>query len=186
MKDNVNKTWNKFKKFFSDKYEELNEEQRFNSQELGFHGTNAILQEELALMAMAATANRDTIAQITVANKQLMEANNQLVLENKTLGDQVAALTKTIETLINKIRKTKSDQWPRDQQPPPRNDMNKTQNHGKWDPKGYCWTHGYKVKKGHTSACCDLGDIVLGHQCRATRANTMRGSQANKGWENEP
>ncbi|EED89749.1 predicted protein [Thalassiosira pseudonana CCMP1335] len=23
-----------------------------------------------------------------------------------------------------------------------------------WDPSGYCWTHGYKVKKGHNSKTC--------------------------------
>ena len=23
-----------------------------------------------------------------------------------------------------------------------------------WDPAGYCWTHGFKVKKGHNSKTC--------------------------------
>ena len=46
---------------------------------------------------------------------------------------------------------------------------------------GYCWTHGYRVKKGHDSASCPAKDE--GHKDAATRANTMNGSTANKGWD---
>eukprot|EP00970_Alexandrium_tamarense_P006376 scaffold1087_cov138-Alexandrium_tamarense.AAC.2 len=49
-----------------------------------------------------------------------------------------------------------------------------------WDPSGYCWTHGYKVKKGHNSKTCKTrGD---GHQESATRSNIMGGNEANKNW----
>ena len=47
---------------------------------------------------------------------------------------------------------------------------------------GYCWTHGYRVRKGHDSVTCK--DKAEGHKDAATRANTMNGSVANKGWEN--
>ncbi len=45
----------------------------------------------------------------------------------------------------------------------------------------YCWTHGYCVSKGHDSATCS--NKAEGHKDTATRANTMNGSKANKGWE---
>eukprot|EP00804_Cyclotella_cryptica_P023348 CCRYP_000481-RA/>CCRYP_000481-RA protein AED:0.56 eAED:0.26 QI:0/-1/0/1/-1/1/1/0/407 len=51
----------------------------------------------------------------------------------------------------------------------------------KWDPTGYCWMHGYRITKGHTSATCKNGKA--GHQVRATRANTMGGSEDNKSWQ---
>ena len=49
------------------------------------------------------------------------------------------------------------------------------------DPIGYCWTHGYKVRKGHNSKT--FTGCAEGHKEEATRANMMNGSAANKGWE---
>lgn len=49
-----------------------------------------------------------------------------------------------------------------------------------WDPLGYCWTHGYKVRLGHNSYGCKTK--ALGHKDEATRGNTMGGSDHNKGW----
>ena len=36
-----------------------------------------------------------------------------------------------------------------------------------WNPNGYCWSHGYKVKIGNTSATCTTPKE--GHQVQATR-----------------
>lgn len=51
----------------------------------------------------------------------------------------------------------------------------------KWDPNGYCWTHGYKVTKNHNSKTCKTRKE--GHQEDATRANTMGGSTENINWK---
>ena len=45
---------------------------------------------------------------------------------------------------------------------------------------GYCWSHGYKVGKSHTSITCNAK--ADGHQASTTRANIMGGSTLNKGW----
>ena len=45
---------------------------------------------------------------------------------------------------------------------------------------GYCWSHGYKVGKTHSSITCNAK--ADGHQAGATRANIMGGSTLNKGW----
>ncbi len=49
-----------------------------------------------------------------------------------------------------------------------------------WDKLGYCWTQGYKVKVGHTSATCTLRKT--GHQPGATRAYIMGGNTNNAGY----
>jgi hypothetical protein len=46
---------------------------------------------------------------------------------------------------------------------------------------GYCWTHGYRVSVGHTSANCKKK--ADNHKDAATRTNTMKGSSNNKGWD---
>ena len=48
------------------------------------------------------------------------------------------------------------------------------------DPRGYCWSHGYKVRKGHTSKTCFMHKP--GHQEEETRDNIMGGSLSNKEW----
>jgi hypothetical protein len=47
-------------------------------------------------------------------------------------------------------------------------------------PGNYCWTHGHRCSQHHTSAIC--GAKTVGHKDEATSANTMGGSDANKGW----
>jgi hypothetical protein len=49
-----------------------------------------------------------------------------------------------------------------------------------WDKVGYCWTHGYKVKVGHSSTTCSSGRT--GHQPDAAQANIMGGSMHNVGY----
>jgi hypothetical protein len=45
-------------------------------------------------------------------------------------------------------------------------------------PSNYGWTHGYKVGSTHTSLTCKPPEP--GHKTKATRANNMGGTQANK------
>ena len=46
------------------------------------------------------------------------------------------------------------------------------------DPSGYFWSHGYKVRQGHTSNKC--GGKLQGNQEEATRTNTLGGKMWNK------
>ena len=47
-----------------------------------------------------------------------------------------------------------------------------------WDPTGYCSTHGFKVKRGHSSATCTHQRD--GHNTAATRRSDPKGgSKAN-------
>ena len=52
--------------------------------------------------------------------------------------------------------------------------------YGRFSKIGYCWSHGYKVSKTHTSESCTK--IKNGHKEKATRRNPMGVSDWNKGW----
>ena len=45
---------------------------------------------------------------------------------------------------------------------------------------GYCWSHGFKIKKCHNSTTCRFQK--QGHMTEATRSNTMGGKMWSKGW----
>ena len=49
-----------------------------------------------------------------------------------------------------------------------------------WDPNGYCWSHGFKVRIGHSSGTCN--NHKTGHVETATRTNTMGGVKWNSTW----
>jgi hypothetical protein len=51
-------------------------------------------------------------------------------------------------------------------------------NPGNKDPNGYCWTHGYDVRHGHSSATCRKQ--ATGHKPTASRHDIQGGSQAGK------
>ena len=46
---------------------------------------------------------------------------------------------------------------------------------------GYCWTHGYHLKKNYTSKTCS--NQKDGHKEDAAGTNIMGRSQDNKGWD---
>jgi hypothetical protein len=45
----------------------------------------------------------------------------------------------------------------------------------------YCWTHGHRISKEHTSATC--AHKAAGHRNDATSSNTLVGSEKDKGWD---
>ena len=48
-------------------------------------------------------------------------------------------------------------------------------------PGNYCWTHGHRISKDHTSATCS--NKATGHRDDATAANTLGGSEKDKSWD---
>lgn len=111
-------------------------------------------------LAAAATTERTTLA-------QLIENNATLTASITSLTASVASLTAAYAILA-----AGSDT----------NKQGGDKRRGHLAQKGYCWTHGYRVKHNHDSATCKYK--AEGHKDAATRANTMNGSTANKGWDN--
>jgi hypothetical protein len=104
----------------------------------------------LANLATATAADRGVVVVLTQANYRLVKQLEETSLELREL-----------RAMVHQERR---DRWA------PRND-NVTANN-------YCWTHGYKVGKTHTSLSCNTRNP--GHKMEATRADNMGGSQTNK------
>jgi hypothetical protein len=104
----------------------------------------------LANLATATAADRGVVAALTQANSRLA----------KQLEEKSSEL-RELKALLNQERRER--RGPRSFNPSARN---------------YCWSHGYKVGKTHTSRTCNTPQPC--HKTEATRADNMGGSQANR------
>ena len=170
------KTWANFKQFFAAEYHDLKEQQKIYANQANFHSANATIDIAGALdnLAMAAMNDKDIVTQLTQTNATLTQSVKDLV-------EQLKVANAMNTTLLAKIGSNTLTVPPRPPttgggQPRPR----KTR--AEWlatlDPDGYCWTHGYRVTKGHNSEDC-TGKLG-GHQDKATRTNNLGGSQKGK------
>ena len=176
-KPTADKTWTIFKRFFAAEYHDLKEQQKVNTSQNNFHSANAAydITDALDNLALAATTDRDIVAQLTTTVEQLTATN-------KTLTAQLQQVLNTNTKLVQKLNIN-----------PPTSDTNtaNTHNnisrrkpfvHAEWlatlDPNGYCWSHGYHVVPGHSSNNCK-GQLE-GHKETATRKNNQGGSQRGK------
>ena len=117
-------------------------------------------------LANAAVQKNDTVEKLVLTNTQLATAN-------ATLTEHIARLQAHNTTLLKLVEKHTLGGTSVDKITP-------TDNYNAWDPTGYCWTHGFKVKKGHTSKSCKTRND--GHQEGAIQQNTMGGNQSNVKW----
>jgi hypothetical protein len=104
----------------------------------------------LANLATATAADRGVLAALTQANFCLAKQ----LEDNSTKLREIKALLK--KELTEKRGKRISNA----------------------SPRNYCWTHGYKVGRTHTSLTCTTRNP--GHKTEATLADNMGGSHANK------
>jgi len=131
-------------------------------------------------LAMAATAKNDTI-------DKLVSTVAKLTATNATLTEQLKkALAATSNNNRNRER-TGGGERANGGGGGGGNRNNNTRAWPDWcDPDAYCWTCGYKLKKGHTSANCRFCKNP-GHKKEAmTCKNTMGGSQLNAEFGNAP
>ena len=120
----------------------------------------------------------DTLAAAVTTDRNRRDG---LLQTNKTLTDQIAKLTtqngKLVDIAARKGGGTAAAGATGGRGKDPWEDND-------WDPKGYCWTHGHKVKKGHNSITCNSRSP--GHQVSARkfgREQTKKGSSVNWKWE---
>jgi hypothetical protein len=95
----------------------------------------------------------------------------QLTAANLGLTTTIATLTATITKQADKTRTGTATT-------PGTKPVKLTKNP---HPGNYCWTHGHRLSKDHTSATC--GNKAEGHKDDATLSNTMGGNERNKGWD---
>ena len=166
VKPKTEQTWEAFKSLFTREYHLLKEEERVTSGASGYktmHNAEDVTNEIASAidnLAMATTTDRSILEQLVAASKELTEANARLT-------EQVHKLMQgTVCQPVPKVNKNRE---------------RRLKYEARLDPNGYCWTHGYRVVKGHTSKTCHTK--APGHQDEATRANTMGGSESNKSWK---
>ena len=116
-------------------------------------------------LALVTKADRNIATDLIATNRKLVDANT-------TLATQVEALVATNALLAaiqgaESTTKLHNATTKREQVP--------------LDPSGYCWSHGYKLRQGHTSNTC--GGKLRGHQNEATRMNTLGGKMWNKPYD---
>ena len=118
--------------------------------------------------------------EIVLDNLALAATNNtamlqQLMAANLALTNSVAALTTTNKKLLDAAAK---------QVPATLLGMGRLPSSGAPNKPfrgNYCWTHGYKCSKSHTSATCLYP--AAGHRKDATLLNIFGGSEKDKGWD---
>jgi hypothetical protein len=112
-------------------------------------------------MAETTIGALENLAKATTADRGVVAALNQV---NARLVKQLEETSSEMRELRALHHQERRDRWG------PRN-VNATANN-------YCWNHGYKVGRTHTSLACTTRNPV--HKTEATRADNMGGSQANK------
>jgi hypothetical protein len=120
------------------------------------------LEVALDKLALAATNDAAVLQQLTAANLALTNTVAALTATNKKLVNAAATRVPATPPATGGCR-------------PGSTTTNKPF-------KGnYCWTHGHKVSKAHTSATCLFP--AADHRKDATLANTYGGLEKDKGWD---
>eukprot|EP00804_Cyclotella_cryptica_P020406 CCRYP_012624-RA/>CCRYP_012624-RA protein AED:0.67 eAED:0.42 QI:0/0/0/0.75/0/0/4/0/921 len=165
------KTWPNWKIHWTRAFQENRDIRRLTGSTFR-HQANSVINDDLSknmVLSLDNLANAAIQKNNTV--KKLVLTNNQLAAANATLTDHIARLQAQNTTLLHLLEKQAGSG------PSGVKASSPTDNTNVWDPSRYCWPHGFKVKKGHTSKTCKTRND--GHQEGAIRQNIMRGSQAN-------
>jgi hypothetical protein len=90
----VDRTWVACKPFFATEYNDLKEQHKLNTNQNNFHGANSAidLTTDIDSLAMAATTDREVMAQLTQTNQQLVETNKQLSAQLQQANLELAQL----------------------------------------------------------------------------------------------
>jgi hypothetical protein len=160
-KPSAEKTWTHFKSHFAAAHRQHKQMQGESAATAVYHSANAATTQNEDQMAEATIAALANLATATTADIGLVAA----------LAQANSRLAKQLEGNSSELREVKA--WLHQER------CNKRGPRG-FNPSSinYCWTHGYKVGKTHTSRTCNTPQP--GHKTKATRADNMGGRQANK------
>jgi hypothetical protein len=158
-RDAITKTWNNFKVHFATAYRQHKHMQGESAATSGY--ANAAVAQPDEDLAEAAIDDFANLASATAVDRAIVatltEANSRLA---KQLEESAQAL-KEVKALLKKERSDRVARKP-------------------FSPSvdNYCWTHGYKLARNHTSMNCLYPKT--GHKKEATKSNSTGGSQALK------
>ena len=119
----------------------------------------------LANLATATTSDQTAFITLTTTNAELAK---QITMLTTHLFTSQAKSTTLTEQLATKTRGKENSN---------NNSTPITGNFHGLNPKGYCWTHGWRSRKGHSSSTCS--NQKTGHDATASRDNTKDDSTCN-------
>jgi hypothetical protein len=156
------KSWINFKIHFATAHREFLLTNK-TAQQSGFHSANMMIEDHHY------QGTSDTITQLAVATSSDRDTVNILTATNAKLTLQIEILQAYVQKLKEEIAQLKLKIKPacQGQQPP------KTTNND-----NYCWSHGYQVHNGHTSASCK--NQKERHKIETTKANPTGGVKWGK------
>ena len=125
----------------------------------------------LANLATATTFDRTAFITLTTTNADHAKQITTLTAHLVTAQAKIATLTGQLATKTGGRGNSNNNSTP------------STGNLHELDPKGHFWTHGWKVRKWHSSSTCS--NQKTGHDTTASQENTKGGSTYNKGWTGE-
>jgi hypothetical protein len=160
-KPSAEKAWTHFKSHFAAAHRQHKQMQGESASTAGYHAANAAMTHNEDQMAEASIGALENLATATAADRGVVAALTQ---ENSRLAKQLEESSSELRGL-----KALLYQELRDKRGP--RSFNQYSSN-------YCWTHGYKVGKTHTSLTCNTPKP--GHKAEATQADNMGGSHANK------
>jgi hypothetical protein len=155
------KTWTHFKSHFASAHRQHKQMKGETAAHAEFHSANAAMTQTEDQMAEATIGALENLATAPASDRGVMAALNQANSRLVKQLEETSSELRELKALLHQKRRDKRG---------PRN-VNATANN-------YCWTHGYKVGKTHTSLTCNTRNP--GHKVETTRTENMGGSQANK------
>jgi hypothetical protein len=160
-KQTIEKTWTQFKSHFAAAHRQHKKMQGESAATEGYHSANAAVTHNEDQMAEAAIGALSNLAKATAADRGVVAALTQANAHLARQLEETSNELRELNVLLNQERSAKRGQ----------HSFNSS-------PTNYCWTHGFKLGRTHTSLTCKTQKP--GHKKEATRENNMGGSQANK------
>ena len=148
--DTAQKTWVNFKVHFSRAFREHRDKSK-QAQSIGYGHANTQNSANAAMFAEMTQQHSHTLANIATATQlyrttvvNMSQTITDLTLQLGQANAKLAEAQSSIATLTSKLSQT----WTLPKHPPKPIDMKRM------EKDGYCWSHGYKIKKGHNSTTC--------------------------------
>jgi hypothetical protein len=159
-KPTADKTWTQLKSHFAAAHRQHKQMQGESAATAGYHSANAAVTQNEDQMAEATIGALENLATATAADRgvvaALTQANSRLA---KQLEDNSTEL-RELKALLNQERRDR--RGPRSFKPPATN---------------YCWSHGYKVGKTHTSLTCNTPQTRPQNRGHSSREHGRKSSQ---------
>jgi hypothetical protein len=178
----ANRTWPNWKTHWTAAFQDKRELVKLTG--IAFNGmANSAQESELGDKMVSAL---DNLANAAVQKNDTFE---QLVLSNKTLTESIRSQQDEIKKLLAIITALSTSDRESGRTPSGGGKTSTAPGASgggggiPWDPVGYCWSHGFKVKMSHSSATCANKKEGHDSHLNAKRGDEQGGCKWNEKWK---